>query len=25
LLNTLPQWPFMKAGWKELLKPKPIN
>jgi lycopene beta-cyclase len=20
LLNTLPQWPFMKAGWKELLK-----
>jgi lycopene beta-cyclase len=25
LLNTLPQWPFMKAGWKELLKPKPTN
>jgi lycopene beta-cyclase len=25
LLNTLPQWPFMKAGWKELFKPKPIN
>jgi lycopene beta-cyclase len=23
LLNTLPQWPFMKAGWKELLKKKP--
>lgn len=20
LLNTLPQWPFMKAGWKELFK-----
>ncbi len=20
LLNTLPQWPFMKAGWKELIK-----
>jgi lycopene beta-cyclase len=18
LLNTLPQWPFMKAGWKEM-------
>lgn len=21
LLNTLPQWPFMKAGWEELMKP----
>jgi lycopene beta-cyclase len=20
LMNTLPQWPFMKAGWKELFK-----
>ena len=20
LLNTLPQWPFMKAGWKEMMK-----
>jgi len=20
LLNTLPQWPFMKAGWKEMIK-----
>lgn len=20
ILNTLPQWPFMKAGWKELFK-----
>lgn len=20
LLNTLPQWPFMKAGWKEIMK-----
>ena len=19
LMNTLPQWPFMKAGWKELI------
>ncbi|MEN9951683.1 MAG: hypothetical protein RLY85_2435 [Bacteroidota bacterium] len=23
LMNTLPQWPFMKAGWKELFKQKP--
>ncbi|MFM1793945.1 MAG: hypothetical protein RL642_330, partial [Bacteroidota bacterium] len=20
LLNTLPQWPFMKAGWKEMMR-----
>jgi lycopene beta-cyclase len=22
LLNTLPQWPFMKAGWEELVMPE---